>query len=333
MTRLETPPVVTPATSAAFASVLTPVDRRELLRRFLNIYWLRPENAFWMTLRSAALSRVDFEPRSIDVACGDGVFSFVHAGGAFDEAFDVFCAVDHLDRVHSEAADMFDGAADRYHPLIARAADWRIDVGTDLKPQLLQKAASLDFYRETIEHDSNAPQPFDDHSFATVYSNSAYWMREIDALLHELRRITRAGGRVILHVKLKHLTEYNLEAFRPQLGENFLRIIDRGRKACWPALGTRAQWERRFSDARLDIVHATPFVTRTHAQIWDVGLRPIAPLLVRMANELKPQTRAAIKRDWVALFEQLLEPICDPGFDLFEQSSEPVEMQYVLTPR
>ena len=66
--------------------------------------------------------------------------------------------------------------------------------------------------------------------------------------------------------------------------------------------------------------------------LWDVGLRPIAPLLVRMTRELSPATRAAIKRDWVALFESLLQPLCDPTFELFDDRAEPAEVQYVLRP-
>ena len=102
------------------------------------------------------------------------------------------------------------------------------------------------------------------------------------------------------------------------------------RRECWPTVSTRRDWERRFTRAGLEIVDAEPFVTRTHAHIWDIGLRPIAPLLVRMANALTPETRAEIKRDWTALFMELLDPICRPDFDLFESRSEPAEMQYVL---
>jgi hypothetical protein len=67
--------------------------------------------------------------------------------------------------------------------------------------------------------------------------------------------------------------------------------------------------------------------------VWDIGLRPIAPLLVRMANELTPQTRLEVKRDWIALFCDLLEPLCRPEFDLFASASEPAELQYLLRPR
>ena len=313
----------------------TPLDaksRLRLLRQYVQAYWLRPENAFWMCLRSLTLGRCAIRSPSCDMACGDGVFSFLHAGGEFDQRFDVFGAVGHLDRVTDEHADMFDAGGARYAPRITRPAACRIDVGADLKPELLQKAATLGFYQRLVEHDCNRPLPFPDQAFATVYCNSAYWIRAVDRLLRELRRITRPDGTVILHVKLAALQDYTLRAFRRQLGDRFLELIDRGRRGCWPTIGTRSQWEQRFKQAGLTIADATPFVTRTHAHIWDVGLRPFAPLLVRMANALTPELRVEIKHDWVALLLELLEPLCRPDFDLFAEASEPAEIQYVLRP-
>lgn len=310
------------------------VDRADLLHRYLNVYWLRPENAFWTVLRSLAWRRVAVSSPSLDVSCGDGVFSFIHAGGAFGPSFDVFQVVGQLDQVTSENADMFDHpAGEGYRPIVTRRPAWTIDVATDLKGALLSKAAALDFYGRLVQHDNNAPLPFRDGEFETVYCNSAQWVRNVEPFLAEIARITRPVGTVVLHVKLDTISRYTLKPFGTQLGGRVLEIIDRGRLATWPALASRAEWERRFDGAGLNIVETTPLATRTHAHLWDVGLRPIAPLLVRMADALTPQTRLAIKQDWIALFRELLEPICRPDFDLFAEESEPAEVQYVLRPR
>nr|WP_296440540.1 hypothetical protein [uncultured Acetatifactor sp.] len=34
---------------------------------------------------------------SLDLGCGDGTFSFLRAGGQFDDTYDVFMDVDNLD--------------------------------------------------------------------------------------------------------------------------------------------------------------------------------------------------------------------------------------------
>lgn len=285
-----------------------------------------------MALRSEVLAGVAFESPSIDLACGDGVFSFLHAGGVFDDSFDVFQAVGGLDEVGPGHADMFDHVDARYAPRVVSWPGGTIDVGCDLKSALLEKASVLDFYGRLVPHDCNEPLPFDEGSFSSVYCNAAYWITRIDPFLREVGRISRGGGRIVLHVKLDAIRDCTLESHRGRLGDRFLDIIGRGRFDCWPTLADRTTWERRFAAANLRIESATPFITPTHARIWDIGLRPIAPLLVKMTAGLTPETRLEIKREWVALFGELLAPICDPAFDLSEHGGEPVEIQYVLTP-
>lgn len=335
-------PTERPTLGAATASLSTlrtePVsagawNHGDVLRRFVEAYWLRPENAFWMTLRSEALSRVEWRGPAIDLSCGDGVFSFLHHGGRFDPSFDVFQSVASLDRVTHEHADMYDCEEPGYAPPIGRRATRRVEVGTDLKRAMLSKAAALCLYDRVVQHDNNDPLPFPDASFETVYCNSAYWVERIDAFLAELRRVVSPSGHVVLHVKTADMARYTLRPWAEKLGESFLRIIGRGRLECWPSLMTRADWERRFAAAGLHIKSILPFATRAHAHLWDVGLRPLAPMLVRMANALSADTRAAIKRDWVDLMCELLSPIARADFDLSDKLDEPAELQYVLATR
>jgi SAM-dependent methyltransferase len=302
----------------------------ELLRAYLQAYWLRPENALWMYLRSMALRRVEIRPPALDISCGDGVFSFLHMGGRFAPEFDVFFAVENLDQVRERHADMFDCAAEGYHPIIESRPALTIEFGCDLKPNLLAKAAALKLYSRLAQADNNHPLPFATHAFATVYCNAAYWVEHIDLFLNELRRITRPGGRIILQVKLDSMRGYTLGRFGNILGDRFLDIIDRGRADCWPTVADRPTWESRFVRAGLRIHEATPFVTRTHAHIWDIGVRPIAPLLVRMTEAISPTLRAGIKQDWVSLWCDLLEPFARSDLDLLSGPTAPAEIQYVL---
>ena len=301
-------------------------ERSARLRRYLNAYWLRPENALWMTLRSLALLEVELSEPALDLGCGDGLFSFLHAGGELDSDFDVFRSVAHLDRVTRGHADMFDHFDPGYAPRVLRRPARMIDTGADLKPALLRKAETLGLYRNLIEHDSEAPQPFPDAAFATVYCNCAYWIRDLDGLLEELARIVRPRGRVVLQVKLADMAGYTLAAFREHLGAAFLDIIGRGRLACWPSLLSRGEWERRFRAAGLAIVSAAPIATRTHAEVWDVGLRPVAPLLVRMAGGLSPQAGSEITREWVELMFAVGQPLCRHDFDPTTRGGEPAEV-------
>ncbi len=309
------------------------VVSREKQRRFINAYWLRPENAFWMVLRSHALAAVPMQSPMLDLSCGDGVFSFLHAGGRLSPEFDVFQEVANLDRVNSRHTDMFDYADDDYHPQVAARAEYGIDCGTDCKASMLAKASRLGFYDRLLLHDNNDPLPFDDGAFQTVYCNAVYWVEGIDDFLNEIGRITAPGGTIVLQVKLDSIHRYTLQRHRDLLGDRWLSLIDRGRLATWPSLSDRSTWERRFDTAGLEILQGDAFVTGTHAHVWDVGLRPIAPMLVKTMNAIHPHLRREIKRDWVDLFCQLLGPFCNPELDLFDTPGDPVEIQYVLTPR
>lgn len=306
--------------------------RPELLRSFLNAYWLRPENALWMAIRSQVLAACELTRPSLDLCCGDGIFSFLHSGGRFGPTFDVFSSVGGLDRVRSEHHDIFDHIDDGYAPRVLTPPQTRWDVGCDGKASLLGRAARLDLFDRLVEHDANEPLPFEDGEFATVYCNSAYWIAHIDGFLGELRRITRDGGQIILHLKLDSMRGYNLERHRSLLGNRFCDLIARGRLDCWPTLADRTTWEKRFERAGLTVVDERAFISRTQAHIWDIGLRPLAPMLIRMANGLSPELRASVKQEWIETLMDLAEPFCRPCVDLFGGQDEPAEVQYVLAP-
>lgn len=309
------------------------ITAREKQRRFISAYWLRPENAFWMVLRSDALANVPLRGPMLDLSCGDGVFSFLHAGGRFAPEFDVFGCVDNLHRVHDDHADIYDHVDDDHRPTIVSPPAYTIDCGADHKGNLLTKASWLGMYDRLLPHDNNEALPFEDGAFETVYCNSVYWVERIDDLLREIARVTAPGGKAILQVKLQSIEQFTMAKHRDVLGDRWLNLMDRGRSASWPSLCDRQTWERRFKSAGFEIRQAEPFVTGTHAHIWDIGLRPIAPMLIKAMNAIHPHLRQEIKRDWVDLFCNLLSPLCDPGFDLFDSPSDPVEIQYELAPR
>ena len=228
---------------------------------------------------------------------------------------------------------MFDCDNDDYRPTVIEMPRTRFTLGLDLKPAMLAKAAKLDFYDVLVRHDCNQPLPFDDHAFKTIYCNAAYWIDNIAGFLDELRRIAQPNGRVVLQVKLDAMARYTLAAHHNQLGPRVLEIIGRDRLDCWQSLADRNTWEDRFATAGLLVECETSFITATHAHIWDIGLRPIAPMLTKLANGVSASTRDAVKTEWVDLFMDLATPLCDAQLNLFAGESEPAEIQYQLRPQ
>lgn len=52
----------------------------DILKNFLNAYWLRPETAMWRALDAISMNDFEFLSPSLDLGCGDGVFSFLRGG-------------------------------------------------------------------------------------------------------------------------------------------------------------------------------------------------------------------------------------------------------------
>jgi SAM-dependent methyltransferase len=307
--------------------------KRNWLRDFLNVYWLRPENALWRALNCKSLEGLEVKSPSLDLSCGDGIFSFMLNGGNFETTFDIFEGTGELDEFY-EHTDIYDAAPIEYNPAIEVRPNASVTVGTDWKPNLLNKAEKLDFYQDLVHHDNNDPLPFEDDRFQTVYSNSVYWVENIDMHLSEIRRVLATDGKAILQLKTTASKEF-LEMLHvghgDQIGTDLIDIIDRGRSSHYAHLYDDAGWTNRLVEAGLNIVERRLSVTWVHLRMWDIGLRPISPHLIRMANSLHDEQRRVIKEDWIETWEKLLLPFYHVDFNLGRQKLPP-EICYIVEP-
>ena len=57
-------------------------------------------------------------------------------------------------------------------------------------------------------------------------------------------------------------------------------------------------FENWLKKNQLDIVSKNYFLSKKTLEIWDLGLRPISPLLIKMANSFDLDTRSLIKKEW-----------------------------------
>jgi SAM-dependent methyltransferase len=307
-----------------------PVDRNRL-EQWLNVYWLRPENALWRTLDVIALEGMEVRQPSLDLSCGDGIFSFLLAGGHFGREFDIFQGAGNLDDFYDNA-DIYDAAPEEYDPTITKRPEYNITVGTDWKPSLLEKADKLNFYDRLIKHDNNKELPFNNNQFNTIYTNSAYWVDNIKLHLKEIARVLDDTGTGIIQLKTQALTNFLdllYEEYSQYLGSNLIEIIDRGRTDHYAHLYDDTGWEELLSDAGLRVVEKREPWTWVHTRLWDIGLRPISPHLIRMSNSLSDPQREAIKDDWIKSYQEMLTPFVDQNLN-FGVPQPPPEIIYVV---
>lgn len=97
-----------------------------------------PRMRFGIKLDVIALEGMEIKQPSLDLSCGDGIFSFLLAGGRFGRNFDIFQGAGNLGDFYDNT-DIYDASPQSYYPTITERPEYNITVGTDWKPNLLEK--------------------------------------------------------------------------------------------------------------------------------------------------------------------------------------------------
>ena len=281
--------------------------------QLLNAFWLRPETALWREIDIRAMTPFEFRSPSLDLGCGDGLFSFIRAGGCFDESFDAFRSMAGLNNFF-ENVDVFDAFDESLSPVVTKRPSYQIDVGFDHKENLLKKSARLGLYRDLKVGDANRVLPFEDQSFNSLFSNIVYWLDEPQSVVDEIARVLRPGGRACLMLPNQTLPEFSFyNQLYVKTGDpkwSFLEKLDRGRFTDNIRQSRSSkEWEDMFASAGLRVAGHANHLSKTVIQIWDIGLRPLFPVLLKMTESIAPEKLNEIKREWLATLHQFLNPI------------------------
>lgn len=266
----------------------------EILKNFLNLYWVRPETAIWRTLDVLQMKSIKFKKPILDIGCGDGSFSFTNFGGKVDFNFDVY-------RTMKDTSGFFNGVDIHdqnklVKPKIIKKVEKQIDVGVDWKKNLLTKAKQFNTYDKLIEHDSNNKFPFKDETFETIFSNTFYWLNNIEKILNESKRLVSTNGKIVIFVPDKKFKDSLIYNQFIKDGYEWAKILDRGIfnniKHCY----TLQKWKSIFSKTGLKIEHHSNYATERLTKIWSIGMRPYSPFIIEMANKLTLDERTKIKK-------------------------------------
>ena len=278
-----------------------------------------------------ALHDIQFVSPIVDVGCGDGLFSFTRAGGILSPEHDMYIQVGELDSFFDKVDiyNHFDESA--LAPVVQRKPAYQIDLGLDIKEALLNKALSLGCYTQVKVCDVNEPLPVEDSKYCTVFSNILYWLEKHKMALKEFHRILADDGKAVLLVPNNTFKDYCIyQKLYVRTGDPrwaWLHLIDRGRSDNVKLCQSYEQWSSDFDEAGFNIAKHRQYLSKTVIEVWDIGLRPISPLLIEMANKLPSKDRLEIKKKWIAHLMPLVEPLCElswltddefpPAFHLF----------------
>lgn len=302
------------------------------LDELLNVFWLRPETALWRSIDIDVMQDFEFRSPSLDMGCGDGIFSFIRAGGRFDASFDAFQSLTNLDEFFNKV-DIFDSFDSSLLPAINKKPDYMIDYAFDHKDNLLKKAKALGLYKNCITGDANDKLPFEDNSMNTVFSNIVYWLDKPEETLQEIARVLKTGGRCCLMLPNNTFPEFCFyhDLYLKQKDEKFkfLELLDRGRLAEIRHAKSTAEWMQIIDSSGLKVVDHRMHLSKTVIQMWDIGLRPLFPVLYKMASYLGPDKLMEIKKEFIETTKMFLEPISKMDGDLV-QGAEPAFHCFIL---
>ena len=245
------------------------------------------------------------------------VFFCTGGGGSFREDFDVFLDVGFLDEYwrNKDVYDSYNGQIEK-REVVEKKADYVLDIALDHKDKLMKKAANLGLYRQFIKTDANNRLPFEDESFRSVFSNIVYWLKQPENTFKEIYRILKKDGLCCVMLPNTAFLEasfyYSLYEKAGRKEFEFLKMIDRGRISDnVKIVNSYEGWKEIIESVGFKIEECIPHLSKTLVQIWDIGLRPIFPLLKKMTAQIEESSLMEIKKEWVELFLKIGYPIIE----------------------
>jgi SAM-dependent methyltransferase len=303
------------------------------LDQLLSVHWLRPETALWRVFDCLLMHDTVLKGRTADLGCGDGTLSYIMAGGKVGD-------LDNYSRVASlstfnKGTDIYNAEVDDSDGLLLDNSSLRYgySFGLDHKAGLISKAQRFSgFYGKNVIHDLNVALPFEDGDLDAAFSNILYWLNDIDGVLKDWNRALTRQGKLVLFLPNDTFKEkawfYYLAPHKD--GRRYYNYFDRGYSDLIKHCYTHAVWQDHFTRNGFRIVRHEKYLTDPVMEIWNIGTRPLSPLLISMAGHLSPKGRPVVKDEWVRYFKSFFHPIVAGEFGRASQEGEYAFHFYVL---
>lgn len=277
-------------------------DVQYYLAEHLNVYWLRPECALWDAIASCEIDKLDIANVDIDLGSGNGIFSFITAGGKFSEDFDWFMQADISNR-RKNVFDHFDFRRFKKEYII-KPPDIPYRVAFDKKKEMLEQAGLLNWYEEYIKGDVEKPYPFKDGSSKAVFSNILYWVKDPAPIMDEIHRILAKDGKAILCLPDPRFVDF-CPSYKSHMKEfNWLARLNRDRAACIKRYFSYRDIRDLSRRHNFKLAYHREYLSRELLTFWDIGFRPVIRPLFKMVGYLTNSERLEVKRDWVKILKE-----------------------------
>lgn len=292
----------------------------EYLNRLLGIYWLRPETALTRAEDCAFVRDYCADilrGENIELGCGNGLLSFIMAGGVIDENYDAFLDVDHPELYSTTSIDMFDKISDRLIKYQDDGLLYSYELAMDWKEGLLSQAGRYkklykDLRLANLNNDVKLEKTYD-----TIFCNMLYWLDNPEKALKNWADFLKPHGHVILFCTNNRFKDCAWMYYKaPHQGMHaYLNYFDRGYGGMYFKDYSDAEWNEAFSNAGYSVVEKVNARSDSMMEIWNIGTRPIASPIMLMAEKLKNEDRLEIKKYWVEFFAKFFMPVIEDSLN------------------
>lgn len=275
------------------------MKERKKLKEFLYMEWLRMEKVVWNTRASLLIGEaLMLGNRICEVGIGNGYFTFMTLGGEFKPEYDWYYNVNT--EGFWEGKDIYDVIKEdvKISYYVKSIPDKKIVLAIDIKETLLKQAYQLGFIEEVKKVDANNPIDFQDKKIDLVYSNILYWLKNPIKVLNNWEQNLVEKGTIVIVFPNNKFLEF-CKSYKLSKKSRFWKLINRGRAETLMWVKDLNEFEKEIEkNTNLKIKQCDTYLGKTTLSFWDIGLRPISPYLIEMANSLPPKKRFEVKVKW-----------------------------------
>ena len=262
----------------------------------------------------------DLDKPAMEFGCMDGVNTFALLGGEFGLQFDIYREVKWDKNAHKQSTlkdDYFDTFRNEDEGIdVLKRPEAFFDVGLDWKESHIRKSERLNIFKKLVLCDPGKPlHDIDGELFATIWAPNIYWMENLEGVLSEFRRVIRQDGKIVTIGPDLKQKEYMWFRYADKADQKWLQDIDRGRYTnVSKQARSVAGWEDVFQRAGFQITRHGMFIPSLVGQVYDIGLRPMFPVLMNMYEKLRSHSvddLLDLKAHWIEVAYHFLSPLCE----------------------
>ena len=279
------------------------------LWRFLNIYFLKPNDAVNDTITASLLSNFEWSGNFLEIGSGDGMFSYVMHGGKFPIEFDRYRMTDF------QKTDIYDNHQKSILLTSKKLSGPIIEVAVDAKRAHVEKIREIKFAKNAVQC-AYEKLPFGDKHFDKIFIYTPHGLRDFNDLMNEAVRVLSPCGSMFILVydsafRRAFLCKWLSKKLTGKLSDYF-KFLDNNRYEELTGMSkSRVEWKNHFVSRGLSIEQCFSGLNHFGWMLYDIQTRPMLKHLIIFFSILPKGLRVSVKFLWmIILFPYILTCFC-----------------------